>query len=117
MVDAQPADLTRDRADVLRAMNASALDAKVGPARKSLVEETTRGNAIQRQQMEIREVRDPHRISAAQRNPTSAGRGSSVRPRAAARSHIDASWYEPPRTTWKPPPATLGFGLISASSA
>jgi len=99
VLDVEASDLAGDGAYVGRAVDAPALQAQVDPAGESLVEKASRGHSLERQQVQIGEMSDPHRVLAAQRKPTHGGRGRRVVSRAAARSHIAPLSKEPPRTT------------------
>src|ERR1700690_2460940 len=116
VLHAEPRNLPRDRLDVSGPVDVAATGTKVHPAGEALVEKSPCGRAAPCVEVQIGEVRDLHRTSAAQRKPTHGERGAEVVSRAAPRSHMAPSTYEPPRTTWNPPSPDLGRGSTSAAS-
>lgn len=126
VIDLGPRDLSRHRADVLgpvdvllaqalreslgsaapgsrQLLDGSASKREVRDTRETLVHVTRPTDPIEREDVEIREVRDPHQ-SAAQRKPTYGSRRTGyVIQREALRWASAPCMYEPPRMTcWEP---------------
>ena len=119
VVDPCGRDLARDGPHVRGPVHVPALEPQVRPSGQALVEEAPHRHAVERQEMEVREVRDSHGqpASAAHRKPIHAGRDSDVVSRDADRTQTAPSSYEPPRITWNPPPPVRGLGSTSGPGA